>query len=129
RHTLNGGAVALQLDIEPVAEQAHQSLKPCAGEGPLPGRDDGIERPAWATRERDQAFGLTRKRGELDVRRLVRGRIEERARIEPHQAAVAALARCKEDEARPHRGRAASARGLLITEIDRKRAADDRLDT
>src|SRR5262249_58980748 len=87
----------------------------------------GIERPAWAARERDQAFGLTRKRGELDVRRLVRGRTEERARIEPHQAAVAALARCKEDEARPHRGRAASARGLLIAEIDRKRAADDGL--
>ena len=49
-HALVGGAVALQLDIKPVAEQAVQRVEPRGGEMALAGGDCRIERPAWARR-------------------------------------------------------------------------------
>ena len=62
------------------------------------------------------------------MRLLVRRSFQEGARIEPHQAAIAALARRQQDDARPLDRRAAGPRAvLLVAEIDRQRAADDRL--
>ena len=90
---LGRGAVALQLDIEPVAEQALQHLAAHARQAALAGGDRGIERPARAAGERDQAVDLAGEPGELEARRLVRRRFEKGARVEPHQAAVAGLAR------------------------------------
>ena len=123
-------AVALQLDVEPVAEQPRQRLAAHVREMALPGDDRSIERPARAAGQRDQAVGLALEPGELEVRRLVRRRFEKGARIEPHQAAVAA-SRARPGErcagVRAARGRRARDR-VLIGKIDRERTADDRLD-
>jgi len=65
---------------------------------------------------------------ELDVRGLMDRRFEERPRIQPHQAAIAAFARRQQhDPGRPRGKRIARVR-VLIAEIDRKLAADDGLD-
>ena len=69
---LGRGAVALQFDIEPVAEQREQRIEPAGGEMALPGGDSRIERTAWAAGERDDAVGLAFEPGELEARRLVR---------------------------------------------------------
>ena len=50
-------AVALQFDVEPVAEQLLQRGAARAGEIGLPGDDRRIERPARPAGERDQAVG------------------------------------------------------------------------
>ena len=63
------------------------------------------------------------------MRLLVRRRFEEGARAQPHQAAVALLARGQQHDPRqrPHpAGKPRIAR--LVAEIERQRAADDRLD-
>ena len=123
-------AVALQLDVEPVAEQPRQRLAAPARQTALAGDDRRIERPAGPSGQRDQAIGLALEPSELEMRLLVRRRLEKCARIEPHQAAVAALARGQENDARALQDRAvAGARaGLLVGEIHRQCAADDRLD-
>ena len=87
-----------------------------------------MARPAAG--ERNEAVGLALEPGELDMRRLVRRAFEEGAGVEPHQAAVAGLARGQEHDAlaRRCRGDATMAAGVvLVAEIDRERAADDRL--
>ena len=89
---LAGTAVALQFDIEAVAEQLEQRLQARAGEMALPGGERAVERAAGPAGERDHAFGFALEPVELQARRLVRRRVEEGARIEPHQAAVAGLA-------------------------------------
>ena len=66
----------------------------------LAGGDRRIERPARAAGERDDAVGLAVQPVELEVRRLVRRRFQEGARIEPHQAAIALLARGEQHDAR-----------------------------
>ena len=97
QHRLGGAlarrAVALQLNIKPVAEQARQRVKPRGGEMALPGRDRAIERPARPAGERDDAAGFAVEPFELEARRLVRRRVEEGARGQPHQAAIAVFAR------------------------------------
>ena len=125
-----GGAVALQLDVEPVAEQTRQRLAAPARQTALTGDDRGIERPARASGQRNQAIGLALQPSELEMRLLVRRCLEKCARIEPHQAAVTALARGQENDARAFQdGAVAGARaGLVVGEIQRQRAADDRLD-
>ena len=65
--------MALQFDIEPVAEQALQSFKPRRGEMALPGRDGAVERSAGPASERDDAVGLALEPFELEARRLVSG--------------------------------------------------------
>ena len=125
---LGGGAVALQLDIEPVAEVPRQRLEARPGERALPGVDRRIERAARPAGERDQPRGLALEPGELDVRLLGRRGFQEGARIEPHQAAVAVLARRQQHDARDMRGGCRPGPRLLVAEIDRQRAADDRLD-
>ena len=133
RHPLGRDAVALQLDIEAIAEQACQRLAAAAGERALPGDDRGIERAAGAAGERNQPLGLAFEPSQLDVRRFVRRRFEKGTRIEPHQAAVAVLACGQQHDARtlgrlPATTATDTRAGLLVAEIDRQRAADDRLD-
>ena len=97
---LGARAVALQFDIEPVAEQAMQRVEPRGGEMALAGGDGAIERAAGPAGERDDAVGLAFQPVELEPRRLVRRRIEEGARGQPHQAAIAGLARGEQHDAR-----------------------------
>ena len=62
------------------------------------------------------------------MRRLVDRRLQEGPRVEPHQAAIAALARGQQHDPRGAAGSALRAVGILVAEIDRQLAADDRLD-
>ena len=55
-------------------------------------------------------------------------RLQERPRVQPHQAAIAALARRQQHDSRRRRGQRVARVGILIAEIDREFAADDRLD-
>ncbi len=122
------GAVPLQFDIEPAVEQALQRLKARAGEMALAGRDRGVERPARAAGERDNALGFALKPGKLQMRRLVRRRVEEGAGIEPHEAAIAGIARGQQHDARALMRRIGVARAMIgVAEIDTERAADDGL--
>ncbi len=73
------GAVALQFDIEPVAEQFEQRVEPAGGEMALPGGDCRIERAARAAGERDDAVDFTFQPFKLEPRRLVRRTVEEGA--------------------------------------------------
>ncbi len=54
-------------------------------------------------------------------------RLQKRPRIEPHQAAIAALARGEQHDPRWRSGKSIARIGVLVAEIDRKLAADDRL--
>ena len=122
-------AMALQFDIEPVAEQIEQRFQARRGERALPGGDRRIERTAEAPGERDHAFGLALQPIELEARRLVRRRVEEGARVEPHQAAVALLARRQQHDALALGHGVSVARAMLdVAEIDGQRAADNGLD-
>ena len=55
-------------------------------------------------------------------------RFQERPRVQPHQAAIAALARRQQHDPRRRRGQRIARIGVLVAEIDRELAADDRLD-
>ena len=129
-HAFGAGAVALQLDIKPVAEQAHQRIEARGGEMALAGGDGLVERTAGAAGERDDAAGLALEPFELEPWRLVRRRIEEGARGQPHQAAIAGLGGGEQHDARAFGSRiGGGARPVIaVAEIDRQRAADDRLD-
>ncbi len=86
-------AMTLQLDIEPVAEQPQQRLGTRTGQRALACRQRVIERTIRPAGQRNQSIGLAFEPGELHMRRFVRRGFEESARIEPHQAAIAGLAR------------------------------------
>ena len=75
-------AVALQLHVQPVAEQLLQGGAARAGEIGLPGDDRRIERPARPAGERDQAVGCAVEPGKLQMRLLVRRRFEEGPRAQ-----------------------------------------------
>ncbi len=125
------GAVALQLDIEPVAEQPRQRLAASLRQGALAGDDCRVERAAGAAGQHDQPVGLALEPGQLEVGLLVRRRLQKGARVQPHQAAIAGLARGQQNDARAllHRAAASHARvRFLVGKIDRERTADDRLD-
>ena len=89
----------------------------------------GVERPARASGQRDQAGALVLEPDELQVRLLVRLGFEERARVQAHQAAIAALARRQKNDAwaLQHGTRAGTWTAVLIEKIDRERATDNRL--
>ena len=63
-------AVALQLDVEPVAEHRGEPRAARRSQVRLPGRERVIERPAGPAGQHDQAIGRLLKRIQLDVRRL-----------------------------------------------------------
>ncbi len=111
-------AVALQLDIEAIAEQLCQLLAARRRKLGIAGAERHRDRPIRAAGQRDDVFGFAIEPVELDVRRLMHRRLEEGARIEPHQAAVAALARGEQHDPR-RRSRMRVARiGILVAEID-----------
>ena len=62
------------------------------------------------------------------MRRLMHRRFKECPRIQPHQIAVAGLARRQQHDPRRTRGQRVAGIGVLVAEIDRQLAADDRLD-
>ena len=66
----------------------------------LAGEDRAVERAVRAAGERDQPLGVAVEPGALDVRRLVAGMIEEGARVEMQQVAVAGFGRGKQHDAR-----------------------------
>ncbi len=75
-----GGAVALQFDIEPVAEQLMERIEPTGCQMALAGRYGAIQRPIGAAGEADDAVGLPGKPFHLQARWFVEGGIEESAR-------------------------------------------------
>ena len=78
--------------------------------------------------ERDQILGIVLQPLDLDVRGLVDRRLQEGAGVEPHQAAIAALA-CRElHDPRRIRSLRIPRIGVQVAEIDRELAAGDRLD-
>ena len=122
-------AVALQLDIEAIAEQACQPIATGRRQRGLIGCDRERNRPLRTAGQSDQVFGIALQPIEPDVRRLVDRRFQEGPRVQPHQAAVAALTRRQQhDPGRSGRQRVTRSR-VLVTEIDRQFAANDRLDT
>ena len=62
------------------------------------------------------------------MRGLMDRRLQERPRVQPHQAAIAALARRQQHDSRRRRGQRIARVRVLVAEIDREFAADDRLD-
>ena len=126
---LVGRAVALQFEVEPVAEQLVQGCAAALSKLDLPCRDRGVERPARPAGERDQPAGQAVEPGELQVRLLARLGFHEGPRVELHQVAVALLARGEQHDAR-ERPRATGEPRIarLVAEIHGHRAADDRLD-
>ena len=91
-------AVALQLDIEPVAEQARKPVAACRREGCMIGVERERDRAVRAAGQGNQVLGVALEPFEFDVRGLMDRRFEKCPRIEPHQAAVAAPARGKQHD-------------------------------
>ena len=126
-----GSAVALQLDVEPVAEQslqARRSAPPPARA--CPATSAAIERPARPAGQRDQAVGRALEPGELARAAARSTAFRGRRASQPHQVAVAGLARGQQHDraAAPAPRPAGRGSRVLVAEIDRQRAADDRLD-
>ena len=129
-------AVPLDLDVQPVAEDLLQLLETLERCFLLALAQRQIDRAVGSAGQRDQALAVRFEALDLDMRRLVLGRIEEGAGGELHQVLVAALVGAP--AAPPHRP-AASAAGwrrrvagplpcAAVAEIDLQGAADDRLD-
>ncbi len=121
-------AVTLQLDIEAIAEQACQPVAARRGQGCMVAVNRQRDRPVGAAGERDQVLGIALQPLELDVRGLMDRRLQERPRVQPHQAAIAALARRQQDDSRRCRSQRIARIGILVAKVDRELAADDRLD-
>ncbi len=121
-------AVTLQFDIEAIAEQARQPLATRRRQRRMIGGERQRDRPVGAAGQHDQIFGVAFQPFELDVRGLMNRRFQEGAGIEPHQAAIAALARRQQHDARRRRRERIARVRVLIAEINREFAADDRLD-
>ncbi len=125
---LGGKAMALQLDIEPVAENVVQPGTAGGGEIGLPGGKGEIERTGGTAGERYEPVGGLGQHRERHVRGLAGRHREERVRGQAHQVAIALLARGEQDEPRAASGPRAAGRSVLVGEVDRERATDDRLD-
>src|SRR5262249_52388436 len=123
-------AMALELDIEAIAKELLQRLAACGREATLPGHDRRVQGSARAAGEGDHPVGAPVKPSELDVRGIMSRRLKESSGTEPHETLVAGFGACQQHNSRPLDVETARARSvLLIGEIDRKRAAHDRLDT
>ena len=120
-------AVPLQFDIEAIAEQLRQPVAARRRNGRLIAADRHGNRPRRPAGQRNQPVGLAFEPAKLDMRRLMGRRLEEGARVEPHQAAVPLLPRGQQDEAR-RLGQDGPRARFHVDEIHRQRTADDRLD-
>jgi len=121
-------AVTLQFDIEAIAEKACEALAARCREARMIGKERRRDRPVRTTGQRDEVAGVVLQPVELDVRGLMDRRLQERARVEPHQAAVAALAGSEQHDPRWTCGKRIARVGVLVAEIDSELAADDGLD-
>ena len=121
-------AVALQFDIEAVAEQVRQPVAAGRGQRGMIAMQRQRDRTLGAAGQRDQILRIPLEPFELDMRGLVNRRLLERPRVQPHQAAIAALARRQQHDSRRRGGQRIARVGILVAEIDREFQADDRLD-
>ena len=128
RAALPVDAVSLQFDIEAVAEQARQPIATRRGQRRMIAMERQRNRSVRAAGQRDQIFGISLEPFELDMRGLMNRRLQERPRVQPHQAAIAALARGQQHDSRRRRRKRVARVGVLVAKIDRELAADDRLD-
>src|SRR5664279_1815112 len=80
----------------------------------LVGMDRQRDRTLRPSGQGDQVFDVPLQPFKLDVRGLMNGGLQERPRVQPHQAAIAAFARCQQhDPGRPRGKRIARARVLI----------------
>src|SRR5215469_3472815 len=73
---LSRHAMALQLDIDAIAEQALQDMAARGRNRMLSGNDGTVERTARATGQRNQSGGAPLEPRQLEVRPLLRGGVE-----------------------------------------------------
>ena len=99
-HPLFRCAVALQLHIEPVAEQAHERVGSRLDQVRLSGHQSAIEHAVRAPRQRDQTVRMPVEPFELDMGQLGAGVIEVRTRIKMKEIAVAGFGRGEQNEPR-----------------------------
>ena len=122
-------AMALQLDIEPVAEQPLQPLQPREREIGHVQAERAVDRPGRAAGQRDQPFAIA-QRIEFHMRLVAVLGIEPDAGGEPHQREVAALVLGEQHDRRALEalvGEPRRAAARRVGEIDRDLRADDRL--
>ena len=117
-------AMTLQFDVEPIAEQAGQPVAARGRKRDMIAMNGERDWPFRTARERDQVVGRILQPFELDVRRLMGRRFEKRPGIDPHQAAISALASRQQHNPRWSRGKRVAGVGILIAEIDRNLAAN-----
>ncbi len=132
---LLGQAVALELDVEAVAEDVLERLNAgCRNRCVIIG-DRLVDGAVRAARERDQPLGVRCDVGDLGVRRFAIVRAHVGTARNLHEIAIAGLAHRKEGEQsiamrRRQRGqtRDAGAGSVRFLEVDGEADADDRLD-
>src|SRR5690349_2061786 len=81
-------AVALQLDIEAVAEQRGETFAARGRDRAVIVRKRPRDRPVRSARQRDEVLRLALEPVELDVWRLMYRRFQKRPRVQSHQAAI-----------------------------------------
>ena len=118
--------MALQFDIEAVAEKTSQPLAARCRQLRMPRGERERNRAIGTAGQRDDVLGFAVQPVELDMRELMDRRLQERPRVQPHQAAIAALAGRQQHD--PRRRRGVARIRVLVAEIDRELATDDRLD-
>ena len=121
--------VALDLDIEPRAEDFREALEPALRQVAKPRSQRPVDRAAGAAGQRDEALRLLERR-EGNMRLVAVGRIEPERRDEAHEILVAGLVLRQEHDRRARIVAldAAQKGGRRIVKIDRRLGADDRLD-
>ena len=119
-------AVALQLDIEPVAENPGKVIATRSRKGGMIGIERQSHRPIGAAGQGYQPFAFVPKPLHPDVGDLMLRGFEERPGIQPHQVPITSLARCQQHN--PGKGERVARRKVLIAELDREFTPDDRLD-
>ena len=117
--------MALQLDIEAVAEARLQPGEAGAGEVVGAGGEGSVERAGGAAGQRDQAVEVV-ERVVAHMRFVAVGRVEPDAADEPHQGQIAALVAGDQHQRRAGEARRART-GRGVAEIDRELRADQRL--
>ncbi len=85
-------AVALQLDVKGIAEDALKLHQALAGELLLPMSEGRVDRPLGAAGQRNEALGVAGERRDLDVRRLRVSRPERGLGRELDEMRIAASA-------------------------------------
>ena len=122
-------AVALDLDIEPRAEDFREALEPALRQVAEPRSQRPVDRAAGAAGQRDEALRVLERR-EGNMRVVAVGRIEPERRDEAHEILVAGLVLGQKHDRRARIVAldAAQKRGRRVVKIDCRLGADDRLD-